>query len=86
VSQLDLEWADLVLVMEAEHKGRLRDMFKGLHLPPIECLDIPDDYGFMDESLVTLIEDGTESDLNARFGIGSNANGPAQYRQSPGKE
>jgi len=69
VSQRDLEWADLVLVMEPEHKARLREMFKALQLPPIECLDIPDDYRFMDEALVTLIRDGTESHLSARFGI-----------------
>ena len=69
VSQRDLEWADLVLVMESEHKVRLRKMVKGLQLPPIECLEVPDDYGFMDESLVTLIKDGTESYLTTRFGI-----------------
>ncbi len=86
VSQRDLEWADLVLAMEAEHKARLREMFRNMQLPPIECLDIPDDYGFMDEALVTLIREGTESHLSARFGIGSKGNGPAQNRRSTRKE
>ena len=74
VSQRDLEWADLVLVMESEHKARLRDVFKDIQMPPIESLDIPDDYGYMDPELVKLIREGTETWLNSRFGItGSNA-------------
>ena len=81
VSLRDLEWADLVLVMESEHKARLRDRFKDLQLPPIECLDIPDDYKYMAPELVTLVREGTEMWLNARFGIaawrrGSNERDP----------
>ena len=72
VTQRDLEWADLVLVMESEHKVRLRETFRGTPLPTIECLDIPDDYGFMDDALVELIRAGAEAQLSAKFGIGSN--------------
>jgi protein-tyrosine phosphatase len=71
-SQRDLEWADLVLVMETEHKARLREIFKDMQLPPIDSLDIPDDYGYMDPELVTLIREGTEFHLVTRLGIGSN--------------
>ncbi|MEI7436003.1 MAG: protein tyrosine phosphatase [bacterium] len=69
VSQRDLEWADLVLVMEPEHKVRLLDMFNDVQLPAIECLDISNELEFMDEALVGLIRDGTETHLAARFGI-----------------
>ena len=72
ISPRDLEWADLVLVMEPDHKARLRDMFKDIQMPPIESLDIPDDYGYMDPELVKLIRDGTEARLNSRFGIATN--------------
>ena len=70
VSQRDLEWADLVLVMEPEHKARLREMFTGIQLPSIECLDIPDEYGYMDPELVTLIREGAEAYLATKIGIG----------------
>ncbi len=70
ISQQDLKWADLVLVMESKHKARLREAFRDAPLPPIECLEIPDDYGLMDDTLVELIRAGTEACLSARFGIG----------------
>lgn len=56
-----LRWADLVVVMEREHKQRLEDQFTtivdDLH---IEVLDIPDDYPFMSPELVELIRDRVE--------------------------
>jgi predicted protein tyrosine phosphatase len=67
VSEKDLTWADLVLVMERKHKERILEAFPELeNLPPMESLDIPDDYEYMDEELVELIKDGTE-DLLADF-------------------
>jgi predicted protein tyrosine phosphatase len=56
VSEKLLRWADLVLVMEHEHKRRLREQFSDLiHELRIEVLDIPDDYEFMDPELIELI-------------------------------
>ncbi len=69
VSNEDIAWADLILVMEQKHKARLRDMFRDMALPPIESLDIPDEYQFMDGELVGLIQAGTEFHLGNRFGI-----------------
>lgn len=56
----DLEWADMVLVMETAHLRRIRQDFRDLDLPPIECLDIPDDFPFMDEALQALIRESVE--------------------------
>lgn len=78
VSQRDLEWADLVLVMEPQHKTRLREAWRDIKLPPIECLDIPDDYRYMDAELVELIRGGTETQLSARFGISPSGDNPAE--------
>jgi len=52
-----LEWADVILVMEKGHRARLQRRF-GPHLrhARVACLDIPDDYAFMDEALVRLLE------------------------------
>ena len=69
VSQKDVEWADLILVKEQKHKSRLQEMFRDMQLPPIECLEIPDDFGLIDDTLVGLIREGTEAYLAARFGI-----------------
>jgi predicted protein tyrosine phosphatase len=60
LSQKDLEWADLVLVMEHRHKKRIVETYRALDLPRIIVLDIPDRYEFMDEELIELIKARTE--------------------------
>lgn len=52
ISENDLNWADLVLVMEADQKTKIRKVYQHLDLPSIEVLDIADDYEFMVEELV----------------------------------
>lgn len=69
VSKHDIEWADLILVMEQTYKSRLLGTFRDLQLPVIDSLDIPDEYQFMDEELINLIREGTEFYLNRRLGI-----------------
>ena len=65
ISNSDLEWADLILVMETRYKGKLLGLFRDLDLPPIESLDIPDDYEYMDEDLVELIKSGVEHHIKS---------------------
>jgi predicted protein tyrosine phosphatase len=52
-----LEWAEIVFVMEKKHKTRLSAKF-GRHLngKRVICLDIPDEYDFMQPELVALLE------------------------------
>ena len=52
-----VEWADIIFVMERRHKAKLVQRF-GRHLGDrrVVCLDIPDKYGFMDEDLVSRLE------------------------------
>jgi predicted protein tyrosine phosphatase len=51
-------WADIIFVMEKAHRGRLQRRFRAaLNGKRIVCLDIPDDYGFMDPTLVRLLEE-----------------------------
>lgn len=52
-----LEWADLVFVMESAHRTKLSANFKPyLGGKRIICLHIPDDYGFMDPALITVLK------------------------------
>ncbi|MCE5230146.1 protein-tyrosine-phosphatase [bacterium] len=69
ISRHDIEWADLILVMEQRHAARLRDSFRDVKLPKIESLDIPDDFEFMNAELVERIQAGTEIYLEQIFGI-----------------
>ncbi len=67
LNQKQLDWADLVLVMENKHKSRILTTFRDSDLPRIENLDIPDVYPYMDDELIDLIKAGTEGLLAQIF-------------------
>lgn len=49
-------WADIIFVMEKAHRGKLQRKFRAsLRKARVICLDIPDDYEFMDQELVWLL-------------------------------
>lgn len=51
-----VKWADMIIVMEKQHKAKLQRRFRtSLRGQRIICLDIPDDYGFMDPELIHLL-------------------------------
>lgn len=51
-----LEWADVIFVMEKTHRRKLSGKYqKYLNETRIVCLDIPDDYRYMDPLLVELL-------------------------------
>lgn len=52
-----IEWADLIFVMEKAHRNKLSSKFKNhLGRKRVICLDIPDEYEFMDPMLVRLLK------------------------------
>jgi predicted protein tyrosine phosphatase len=59
--------ADLIFVMEKAHRAKLARRFR-LHLKSarVICLDIPDDYAFMDPELVRILEARVPKFLPAR--------------------
>ena len=52
-----LEWAHTIFVMERSHRSKLSAKFKR-HLGSVRivCLDIPDDYEYMDPGLIKLLK------------------------------
>ena len=70
VSADDLDWADLVLVMERKHRARILEMFcDRANFPRMVSLDIPDEYERMDQELISLIRNGTEFHLKHEFNL-----------------
>lgn len=52
-----IAWADVIFVMEKIHGSRLNVKFrKHLHGKRVVCLDISDDYAFMQPELIMLLE------------------------------
>jgi predicted protein tyrosine phosphatase len=54
-----IEWADIIFVMEKTHQRKLREKFKSssvMHNKRIVCLNIPDNYEYMQLELVELLK------------------------------
>lgn len=57
LSTEQVEWADIIFVMEKTHRNKLNRKFRSsLNGKRVICLDIPDDYEFMDPVLVRMLE------------------------------
>ena len=51
-----INWADLIVVMEKQHRAKIQKRFRrSLNGKRIICLDISDDYEFMEPALVNLL-------------------------------
>lgn len=52
-----IQWADFIVVMEKTHRNKVQKRFnRALGGKRMICLDIPDDYDFMDPGLIRLLE------------------------------
>ena len=52
-----VEWADIIFVMERTHRTKLQTRYRAaMKKARLICLDIPDDYAFMDPALVELLK------------------------------
>jgi len=69
ISENDLNWADLVFVMENGQRGKIWELYRHLALPDIEVLNIPDDYEFMNEELVEMLIDRINDTLRIVFKV-----------------
>lgn len=57
VSAEQIEWADVIIVMEKVHRNRLNRKFgKSLAGKRIAVLNIPDEYACMDPALISLLK------------------------------
>jgi len=73
VSQKLLDWADAVFVMERDHAAILRKRFG---FRDAKCLEVPDEYEFMDPDLVELLEAQLEGFLSSTWGAPPSRLGP----------
>jgi len=52
-----VEWADVIFVMESSHRGKLNRRFAApLRNKRVICLDIPDDFDYMQPELIALLK------------------------------
>jgi predicted protein tyrosine phosphatase len=61
ISHVDIDWADVILVMEHKHRDRIvADYARLVEHTPIHVLDIPDEYKYMDPELIEVLEQTVE--------------------------
>ena len=63
ITEGDLLWADLILVMERKYAARIRALFPDAAIPAMRALDIPDDYDYMDVELIELLQSAVAHEL-----------------------
>ena len=52
-----VSWANIIVVMERQHRAKLQKLFRtALRGQRVICLDIPDDYAFMEPELIELLK------------------------------
>lgn len=57
LSSEQIAWATVIFVMEKAHRNRLNQRFRAhLNGKKVICLDIPDDYAYMQPELIKLLE------------------------------
>ena len=57
LSPEQIHWASVIFVMEKAHRNRLNQRFRAhLNGKQVICLNIPDDYDFMQPELIRLLE------------------------------
>lgn len=59
----DIEWSDLIFVIEDEQGARVAVNYRHLNLPPISILHIEDEYEFLDNELIELLTERINASL-----------------------
>jgi len=69
LSENDLNWAGLILVMENDHRAKIRELYRHVQLPVIEILNIADEYEYLDEELIQILNDKTNDIIGRIYNI-----------------
>ncbi|MEB2777949.1 protein-tyrosine-phosphatase [Algoriphagus sp. D3-2-R+10] len=63
IKERDIDWADLIFVMEDSQSRRITGAFRHMELPEIEVLHIEDEYEYLDTELIEMLTDRINSTL-----------------------
>ena len=69
VSEKDILWANLILVMDHGQRNRIWSSYRNLSIPPVEVLEIDDVYPYLDEELISMLKDRINGTLQHIYKI-----------------
>lgn len=67
LSVTDIEWADVIFVMDRDQKEWIQERFRESTIPRIRILDIPDNLIYMDPRLQRLLREAIDPELERIF-------------------
>lgn len=67
LQQSDVDWSDLIFVMDDEQRKRVRSLYRGNDIPKIIVLHIDDIYEYRDPELVELLLDRIDEGIESEF-------------------
>lgn len=65
----DIHWSDVILVMEDGQARRISQTYRGLDLPTVSVLHIPDEYNYRDTELIDLLTERINRNLHDAWGL-----------------
>jgi predicted protein tyrosine phosphatase len=69
LKEKDISWANLIFVMDNGQRNRIWAHYRHLTIPPIEVLEIDDNYDYLDEELISLLKDRINGTLQHVYKI-----------------
>lgn len=67
IKERDIEWSDLIFVMEQGQKNRIAKTYRHRELPNIEVLYVDDVYEYMDPELLEILSDRINTTLKVVY-------------------
>ncbi len=64
-----INWADIIFVMDNGQRNRIQNQFRTMDIPEIHSLDISDDYEYLDEDLINMLETKINWTLKTVYGF-----------------
>jgi len=69
IKERDIEWADLIFVMEQGQGARISGTYRHLRLPEIENLHIEDEFEYLEPGLIEILTDRINSTLEVVYNV-----------------
>ena len=64
IKENDISWANIILVMEDAHSGRIQELYRHCDIPEMHVLHIEDEYDYLDDELIEMLHDRIDGIFN----------------------
>ena len=69
VTEKDIQWANLIFVMDNGQRNRIGSAYRHLEIATIEVLNIEDEYEYLDEELIFILKERINGTLQSVYKI-----------------